>query len=251
MKKVISILLVCTMILISTASVFATESEAESYDLAELFADYDEKSLSEMIKFIDTNPQTYRFIEFFYECSCSTFTPIFFIHRAGDNISRIPNVLEVGFSELSPKYLTSTSRVTTSSNASANYDVLMGDVGDRVMSVQLEEGFIEYVNSFDRVERNKIILNLLMNMAENEEIVGISWAFSYKLGAGTTNSTYMETIIGDCNGDGAVNSMDSFIMKITIAGHENAIDPFAVDMNSDGAINAKDSLLLKRKIIHG
>ena len=247
MKKLISILLVCTMIILGSVTVFSVEEEVESYDLSELFTSYDEQSLSDMVKFVGSYPQAYRFIEFFCKCSDATFSPIFFIHRSGDDISRFPNVLEVGFTELSPQFLSSTSRVTSSGNAS--YDVLIGDVGDKVMSVELEEGFIQYVNSLDRINRNKIILNFLMNMEQNEEIVGISWAYNYWIGAGIPN--YFEFLEGDCNGDGAVNAIDSNLIRKAIVGNDEGIDPLTVDINTDGDINAKDSLTLKLKLVKG
>ena len=246
MKKFISILLACSMILLSAVSVFATEAEEESYDLSELFADYKEYSLSEMVSFIEANPKAYRFVEFFHDCSNSTFVPVFHIHMAVTNIRPIHNVFDVGFTNLSPKYLTCTSRVTTSGNVS--YDVLIGDVGNKVMSVELEEGFIQYVNSLERVEKNKTILNFLMNVIENEAVAGVSWAFSYIIGESGGLDNMQIITVGDCNGDGFVNPMDSNLMRKAVAGKAHNMDPFAVDINGDGAVNAKDSLFLKKMI---
>ena len=57
MKRIISIILVVSMLILSTVTVFAVDSEPESkvYDLEELFADYHAYSLSEMVEFINAN----------------------------------------------------------------------------------------------------------------------------------------------------------------------------------------------------
>ena len=67
MKKIISVLLVCSMLFLGSVSVFATGSveESESLDIAELFVEYEEKSLYEMVKYINENQIVYGFIEFF------------------------------------------------------------------------------------------------------------------------------------------------------------------------------------------
>ena len=67
MKKLISILLICSMIFMGSISIFAAETDeaSESYDLSKLFVNYEEKSLSEMVKYINENQKVYGFIEFF------------------------------------------------------------------------------------------------------------------------------------------------------------------------------------------
>lgn len=57
MKRIISIILVCSMLILSTVTVFAddTKPETVNYDLSGLFKDYHEYSLSEMVEFINAN----------------------------------------------------------------------------------------------------------------------------------------------------------------------------------------------------
>jgi len=240
--------LVCSMILLCTAPVFAVEESTDSYELSELFCDYKEYSLSEMVEYISRDPQSSLFTGLFCGCSLGLFNPTFHIHRSGTNIGRIPNVLEVGFSEQSPKYLTSTSRVTTASNA--NYDFLIGDVGDKVMSVELAEGFVEYVNSLDGVERTTVILNFLMNVENNEEVAGVSWSNDCPYyGGGFIGTSHEEPIRGDCDGDGSLNSIDANLMRRILSGNDCKVNPFSVDMNADGKLNAVDSYALRLKLV--
>lgn len=103
-------------------------------------------------------------------------------------------------------------------------------------------------------------MDFLMNLL-SDDVVGISfnWTKVYfdPIGGNAFNfdsdsiDTFAHSIVGDLNGDGSVNAIDSNFMRKTIVGHEIEIDPFAVDMNGDGEINAQDSLALKLKIVNG
>ena len=58
MKKVISFVLLCSMALICPVSVLAngTDADDKSYNLDELFMEYQEKSLDEMVEYISSSP---------------------------------------------------------------------------------------------------------------------------------------------------------------------------------------------------
>ena len=57
------------MILMGSISIFAAETDeaSESYDLSKLFVNYEEKSLSEMVKYINENPMRWYYDELFEE----------------------------------------------------------------------------------------------------------------------------------------------------------------------------------------
>lgn len=50
---------------------------------------------------------------------------------------------------------------------------------------------------------------------------------------------------GDINHDGAINAMDSFMLKAGIVGSSLELDTLAADTNSDGAVNSMDSYAMK------
>ena len=253
MKKVISIVLLCSMILLCPVSVWATDLYAEdkTYNLDELFMEYRAKTLTEMVEFISVNPFVSGFLEnlrnTFVECNY-----MFFIHTTGELTSgRVPNLEAVGISyDHSEKYLLSTARVVKPDESM--YDILLGEIGNKVMTVELNVEFIEHINSLDRVEGNKLILDFLINIIGNKEVVGISWTRDNLIYGDNNSNSNQTAIVGDCDGDGSINSKDSFLIRLVIIGkgHDN-IDPFAVDINGDGDINAKDSLALRRKIAVG
>ena len=53
---------------------------------------------------------------------------------------------------------------------------------------------------------------------------------------------------GDANRDGAINSKDSYVLKMTFAGIPCEIEEISADANSDGSVNAMDSYVLKAHI---
>ena len=55
-------------------------------------------------------------------------------------------------------------------------------------------------------------------------------------------------VFGDVNGDGAVNSIDSNLLKRSLAGEPVTIISQNADMNADGSVDSRDSNLLKRMI---
>jgi len=138
-------------------------------------------------------------------------------------------------------------------------DVRIGEFGNKVLCVTLNEEFIEYINYLDRLEGNVMILDFLMNILADENVAGFSWSLK-GIDVGNDEiaafsllgqSSYEVSIIGDCNGDGKVNGIDVNLMRRVLSGNGGSVDPFAVDLNSDGLLNAKDSYSLKTKIALG
>jgi len=304
MKKLISILLVLSMIFISTGTVIATELEADSpsYALEDFFKDYHEYSLSEMIRFIGANPAAYSYVEYlsynhlrYYEGNYDLWTTI---HVSGDfsqTSARAKVFSQFAAKINTEKYMTedntetyryldycviNTSRPSSPSSYMKNFSILVGDKGNICFLIEIKNEFIKHLKSLDRIERNRKILNFLMNLMD-DEFVGVSFSFlddpmiyndyaSYattdtpstfsNINTSTNNSpsftyitpdTYEPIVNGDCNADGNVNGADCNMMKRAILGFEEGIDPLAVDLATDGELNAKDSLALKRKITIG
>jgi len=256
MKKLIFSLLACLMILITSATVFAAEpqTDIQDYKLDELFKDYQGKTLDEMIKFIESNSRVYVFIEFFTDHLYEERVYMINIHTTGQRTSKaFPDLEAVGISKDNcAKYLVSTARVTRPDYSMSYF--MLGEIGNRVMTVELNYGFVSYINSIDRVERNKLILNFLMNLINNDEVTGVSFSFDYIIYGDSNGNTNIEEtdIVGDCNGDGRINGADAYLMVSAISGKDfGCIDPFAVDIIEDGYLNAKDYYELKRKIAVG
>ena len=253
MKKIISIILVVSMLILSTVTVFAVDTEAEtvSYDLSELFKDYHEYSLDEMIEFINENPYVYSFVEYL-RTEIGNRTYIFAIHFAGEYIrsehgSKLLN--NTGFSDNMCEYLYPTFRVMTPDVG--GFRDLLGEKGNKCFHIQFMFEFVEYINSVDYIEGNRLILNFLMNLLRNEEVVGFSWSIMDIQYGNSNCKTFNTFISGDCNADSLINGADGYLIKKAILGFDDGIDPLAVDMNDDGQLNAKDSLAVKRKIIIG
>ncbi|MBQ2730198.1 MAG: leucine-rich repeat protein [Clostridia bacterium] len=238
--------------------------ETEGYDLSELFIDYEEKSLYEMVEFIADNQETYSWVNFFRDSS-ETRTNTVYIHMAEEFTNKydvVPNVRDAGLTDNTGKYLVTdvlnTVPVVKPDADTMPGNVMIGEIGNKMMTVEISEEFIEHINSLNRLDGNVLILDFLMNILSNEEVVGVSWAIDDSSDSTSVSffsshpiNTYEAAILGDCNGDGAVNAIDSYLMKQAIIGYESVIDPFAVDLNGDGRINACDSLALKTKIVKG
>ena len=212
-----------------------------------------------MVQFIAENQEVYYFVEYFRNRTENS-SDTLYIHMAEKltaGSGTVPNLSSVGMKYNMFKYLNAVAVWTPDVIESTN--VMMGEVGNKILVVRLSEEFIEYVNSLNRLDGNVLILDLLMNIVANDNVAGIGWNIDGYTGANTDIMTlsllpeeiYEPSVIGDLNGDGIVNAIDSNLMKKTIVGHESKIDPFAVDMNGDGAINARDSLALKLKIVMG
>ena len=62
----------------------------------------------------------------------------------------------------------------------------------------------------------------------------------------------VDTIIGDVNGDGAVNTLDRIALARYLANWEgysaDTIDMTAADVNGDGAVNTLDRIALARHL---
>ena len=63
-----------------------------------------------------------------------------------------------------------------------------------------------------------------------------------------TNTVLEETIYGDANGDGMVNSSDAVLMKRHLAGWNVEIDEKACDVNMDGTVDSADVVLIQKKL---
>lgn len=254
MKKIISMVLVCTMLLLSSVTVFAVDTEAEtvSYDLSELFKDYHEYSLSEMIEFINENPDVYSFVQYL-RTHIGGRSYMFEVHIAGefDRSERGHMLVEyAGLTENMFKYLDYNFRVFSTSSYGYSYGPL-GEKGNKFISIWFTLGFVEYINTIDYVEGNRLIVNFLMNLLSSEEVIGFNWEYSdIQLGGGGYK-TFDTFISGDCNADSLINGADGYLIKKAILGFDDGIDPLAVDMNYDGLLNAKDSLELKKKVVLG
>ena len=63
----------------------------------------------------------------------------------------------------------------------------------------------------------------------------------------TLNLINTSVRIGDVNGDGTVNSMDSYTLKLILAGVNvpNEDEKIRADVNGDGTVNSMDSYTLK------
>ncbi len=268
MKKLISILIICSMIFMGSISIFAAETDeaSESYDLSKLFVNYEEKSLSEMVKYINENQKVYGFIEFFRNHGLNFYDPFDFpeiqIYMSGDyKNTEVWNAFYSRLTDEHSKYIVlNYSRPTTPEASDSVGTVMLGEKGTKRFWINFTDEFFSYIKTLDRLDGNVFIMDFLMNLL-SDDVVGISfnWNESYfdLIGANAFNfdsdsiDTFAHSIVGDLNGDGIVNAIDSNLMKKTIVGHEIEIDPFAVDMNGDGDINAQDSLALKLKIIMG
>lgn len=265
MKKIISMLLVCTMLLLSSVTVFAvdTETEAVSYDLSELFADYQDYTLSEMVEFINANKKIHSFVQYFrdaaVEFNISYPENLFFINaqiEGNINSSERHEIFGINCDINFSKYLYSTARITTPSDSVNQGRILLGERGNKLITVELNKEFVKYVCSLDRVEGNRLIVKFFMNMFKQKEVVGVTWfynGFFYPDDWDTSDWISPPRVVesGDCNGDFLVNGADGYMIKKAILGFDDGIDPLAVDMNYDGLLNAKDSLEVKKKIVLG
>ena len=70
-------------------------------------------------------------------------------------------------------------------------------------------------------------------------------SFTMPQSAVTLNRNYV--IVGDINGDGKINSIDSYYLKRMIAG--TMLPTLAADINLDGKWDNKDEDLIKRMIM--
>ena len=66
------------------------------------------------------------------------------------------------------------------------------------------------------------------------------------------NEKYIIIKKGDCNGDGAVNTGDTYMLKCVVLNmkkFENDIYKKAADVNSDNELNTGDTFLLKKQVL--
>lgn len=228
------------------------DKESEKYGLEDLFVNYKDFSTGEKLEFLASNPQV---ANLFYWLRATRNSGgisgnfMFFVHleREGSltGSEKVPDVSKLGIiAENSTDYLLSTARVINPTDDGMPGNRI-GELGNRLMTVELIEGFADYACSLDRVEGNNLILNFLMNIVAAEDVVGISWYSNYDVYYDDPNN---EIIPGDCNGDGAVNGIDGNLTRRILSGKDCTVDPFTVDANGDGKLNAMDSLFIKLKI---
>ena len=261
MKKVISIILVFSMLILSASAVFASDSDVESknYDLSELFNDYHEYSLSEMIEFYNVTPEAYAFVCYLRESYLRNSENLWVVIHMDGKYSTPGTVFNAYTSRFTDgdTYLSycdiNRSRPGSPDIYMKSHSVLMGEKGNRCFNLEINYDFVEYIKALDSLEGNILILDLLMNLIGGEA-VGVSFSFDYPRIEGSFdnyNDIFDSIMIGDCNIDGTVNGVDGYLLKSVISGKDQLLDPFAVDTNDDGLLNAKDSLALKKKIVIG
>lgn len=64
----------------------------------------------------------------------------------------------------------------------------------------------------------------------------------------TSEKLVPDAVLGDVNGDQAVNDQDSILLSRYLAGWGNEIDTAAADINGDGSVNDQDSIILSRTL---
>ncbi|MBQ4066876.1 MAG: DUF4838 domain-containing protein [Clostridia bacterium] len=53
------------------------------------------------------------------------------------------------------------------------------------------------------------------------------------------------SVVGDINGDGVVNAMDSYFLKMVVVGSHRVDNPLVADITLDGSVDSRDSYLMK------
>ena len=180
MKKIVSVLLLCSMIMASSFAVFAVESNTE-YDLNELFVNYKETAFSDMVKFIGDYSQISTFVDWMRATNGQE-NFMFFVHLdkyqpLASNYENMGLVAE----STTGKYVISSARITKPSSTTMSFCTLLGEAGNRVATVEIKADFVNYICSLDRIEGNKIILDFLINLLSSEGVSGISWYKDYNI----------------------------------------------------------------------
>ncbi len=70
---------------------------------------------------------------------------------------------------------------------------------------------------------------------------------TFKMPGDDVTLTAEYTLLGDINGDGAVNMEDSAILKNILLGNLEATE--AADINGDGSVNTKDAFIIKQIMV--
>ena len=211
-----------------------------------------------MVEFIEANQETQRWVELFRNNSKNDYK--IHLHIARDPNTQPPHLTDVGIIDIYGKYVMITDSVINPEPEYMPGNVIIGNTGNSIISVELNADFVDHIISLSRLDGNVMILDLLMNILENEEVVGVSFSVSDQAHTNTSIATfslnaaslaYEVCIMGDCNGDGTVSGVDGNMMRRILSGNYCKVDPFAVDLNGDGLLNAKDCLELKRIIVQG
>ena len=133
------------MLILSSATVFAVDIEAEtvSYDLSELFKDYHEYSLDEMVKFIADNKKIHSFVQYFRDIMHDENMIFINAQREGEikGSERHPDPGIFGIDTKSnySKYLLSTARVIKPNDTAMNGLILLGERGNRLITVEINK----------------------------------------------------------------------------------------------------------------
>ena len=155
------------------------------------------------------------------------------------------------------KYIVLNGSRPSNSYAPGITDAMLGEIGT-CFWLNFTNEFFEYIKTLNRLDGNILIMDFLMNLLDGD-VAGISfdetevcWDADYGHTFDTDLSDNGATmVLGDCNGDATVNSMDAYLMKLALIGSDVSLDPFAVDVNCDGNLNAMDSFALKKTVVSG
>ena len=265
MKKLISVLLIFSMILLGSVPVFAAETaeDTESFDISKLFVNYEEKTIAEMVKYIYENQAVYAFVEYFRNHGSDPDQgfgfPEITIYMSGNyKTNEVWNAFYSNLTDEHSKYIVLNGSRPSNSDAPGITDAMLGEIGTKCFCIDFTNEFFDHIKSLNRLDGNVLIMDFLMNLLDGD-VTGISfdenevcWDADYGHAFESDRSdsgTIMN--LGDCNGDDTVNSMDAYLMKLALIGSDVSLDPFAVDVNCDGNLNAMDSFALKKTVVSG
>lgn len=251
MKKIISVILVCSMLVLGSLSVFAQDSakDEKSFDLNELFVNYKEHTIDEMVEYVYANPAVLTFIEYFHESVVFDDEFELIIHQSGElKRSEMPQFDSEAITSNIKDYFICLSRVVVANERNSG-SFRMGEMGEKCFGAWMTAEFHDYLASLDKAEADVILIDLIMNLVDGD-IVGISSNCEFRIGAGF-GAAVTPNVYGDCNGDGSVNAIDSNLMKKVLSGANVMVDPITVDVNRDGKLNSMDAFLLKTKLTIG
>ena len=96
---------------------------------------------------------------------------------------------------------------------------------------------ITFLNTLSYEEREAFMLEFYLSVMDTEEAIGLTYDKIYR------------GIMGDINGDGKINAVDSNALVSFVMGNQSAIVPQNCDLDNSGNINLKDNFLLKKLIL--
>jgi len=265
MKKLISVLLICSMIFLGSVPVFAAETaeDTESFDISKLFVNYEEKTIAEMVKYIYENQAVYDFVEFFRNHGSDPDQgfgfPEITIYMSGNyKTNEVWNAFYSNLTDEHSKYIVLNTSRPSNSYAPGVTSAMLGEIGTKCFWIDFTNEFFDHIKSLNRLDGNILIMDFLMNLLSGD-VAGISFEWNKVYWDNEDGNTFdtdlsdngATMVLGDCNGDATVNSMDAYLMKLALIGIDVSLDPFAVDVNCDGNLNAMDSFALKKTVVSG